>query len=297
MPAGCSRVLLGAGRARIRHQLVVGLLAVPRGIPAGSVVDGTRRCRARSPGSRAGVWWPAGCQGQASRCPASLWPWLAGGGPATTAPVVLSASMSACCGCCACVGCSSRRNCHRPGWLMTRSGDAKPCRRADPVPGPAGRGPAGGDIAAGRARGQGPIRGAWPGDPDRAAGPGAAAGLGAAGGAACAGRRAGGSGPRALRRGRGRAAAGQARGAPPRQPAGGHRASERAAWAAPGHAARGCAAGGRGHDGAVAAARRGRGDRADAVDRTAAARRRDTGRPGARDPARLRPGPVCRGCG
>jgi hypothetical protein len=77
------------------------------------------------------------------------------------------------------------------------------------------------------------LRGAWPGDPDRAAGSGAAVGLGAAGCAARAGRRPGGSGPRALRGGSGRAAAGLARGAPPRLPAGGHRAPERAACARP----------------------------------------------------------------
>jgi hypothetical protein len=183
------------------------------------------------------------------------------------------------------------------GGLRPDRRDAKPRRRADQVPGPAGRGSAGGYLEAGRARGQRPVRGAWPGDPDRAASSGAAAGLGAAGGAAGPRRRPGGPGPRALRGGSGRAAAGQARGAPPRQPASGHRAPERAAWAAPSHAARGGAACGRGHRGAVAAAGGGRGDRADPVNRAAAARRRDTGRPGACDPARLRPGPVRRGGG
>src|SRR6266705_5597227 len=51
------------------------------------------------------------------------------------------------------------------GGLRPDRGDAEPCRRAHPVPGPAGRGPAGGDIAAGRACGPRPVRGPRPGTP------------------------------------------------------------------------------------------------------------------------------------
>jgi hypothetical protein len=45
-------------------------------------------------------------------------------------------------------------------WVAYDPIGGMPCRRADPVPGPAGRGPAGGDCADGRACGPGPVRGA-----------------------------------------------------------------------------------------------------------------------------------------